>query len=310
MLHVTLIIPVRNEALNLSYFISEILKLKTFPSEIIFVDTGSIDKSVEIINMNKKKFELNNIAFKLMHLPNGFPGAARNLGIRAAKNIWVAFLDVGIYPNSNWLDELWRDILLNDVSIVYGQCIFNSDDRLGKIVCALSYGINQRLPVLPASIANKKIFENFGFFDEKLRACEDILWKNKIQSLSIKYYESKTAVVNYSVFPNQISRILTKWFIYSKNESMTNITPVLRIYVYLYIINFLVLFFINYEFGLFFLFIYLIVRGMIDPWARSKYKKWWTNWFQYINTPFLALLMDVSSLLGYIYGKCKKLKKS
>ena len=49
---------------------------------------------------------------------------------------------------------------------------------------------------------------------------------------------------------------------------------------------------------------------MIDPWARSKYKKWWTNWFQFINTPFLALLMDVSSLLGYIYGKCKKLKKA
>ncbi len=306
MLNVSLIVPVKNEALHLNKFILEILNLKKIPNEIIFIDTGSLDKSVDIINENLKKFKLHNVNFTIFHLSNGYPGAARNLGIRNAKNHWVAFLDVGIHPSDSWLNQLCTDIITNDVSIVYGQCVFNSNDLLGKIVCALSYGVNQKMPVLPASIVNKKLFEDFGYFDEKLRACEDILWKNKLCELSIKYHESVKANVAYSVFPNTIISIVIKWFTYSKNESLVNLTPVLRKFVYCYIFILLLLFFVNYKFSICLLLIYLVVRGFFDPLRRSKYKKWWSSWFQFSIAPFIALLMDISSLLGFITGKWKK----
>ena len=68
MIRVSLIIPVKNEAQVLDKFISEILKLKTLPDELIFVDTGSIDNSIVIINSYSKKFKFHNIFYKILFL--------------------------------------------------------------------------------------------------------------------------------------------------------------------------------------------------------------------------------------------------
>lgn len=305
MIRVSLIIPVKNEAQVLDKFISEILKLKTLPDELIFVDTGSIDNSIVIINSYSKKFKFHNIFYKILFLQNGFPGAARNFGVRSAKNFWIGFLDVGIYPDKNWLHELWKDLLLNNVSVIYGKCIFNSDQWFGKIICALSYGVNNHRPIVAASIFSKKIFEDFGYFDEMLRAGEDILWKNNIELAGVKSYVSETALVKYLDFPNSLVKIITKWFVYSKYESISNLTPITRKFIYLYIFMLLLLLFINYEAFFFLLIIYFLFRGIFDPIRRSKYTRWWDTTPQFLLTPFLALIIDFSSLSGYLFAKSK-----
>ena len=56
MLEISLVVPVKNEAPFIKDFILEVLKMRVLPSEIIFVDAGSTDASIEIINSLKIDF--------------------------------------------------------------------------------------------------------------------------------------------------------------------------------------------------------------------------------------------------------------
>ena len=303
MLEISLIVPVKNEAPYIKIFIYEVLKMRVLPSEIIFVDAGSTDESSQIINSFKPFFLDRGIKFQLLFLPSSYPGAARNLGIQKSYYSWICFLDVGVFPEDNWLENLWADMNFYDSNIVFGQCRFNSEHYIGKIICALSYGVNKLSPVLPASIVHKKVFDKTGYFDEKLRAAEDILWKRSICKNSIKYFESKKATVNYFFFPNSIIKIISKWFVYAKFESIACVTPLPKKILYLFFFTNGLFMFINFFSSLIFFAIYFLSRGIFDPWRRSMFKKWWTSWFQFIAAPFFALIMDLSSMFGYIYGK-------
>jgi len=60
--------------------------------EVIIVDDGSTDDSVKLI---QKEFleELESGKFKLIRTNNSGPGAARNIGIKAAQGDYIGFLD-------------------------------------------------------------------------------------------------------------------------------------------------------------------------------------------------------------------------
>ena len=303
MLEISLVVPVKNEALYIKFFILEVLKMRVLPREIIFVDAGSTDESIEIINSSKINFLNRGIKFQLLFLSSAYPGAARNLGIQKSYYSWICFLDVGVFPDDSWLEDLWADRNFYNSNIVFGQCRFNSEHYIGKIICALSYGVNKISPVLPASIVHKKVFDKTGYFDEKLRSAEDILWKRSIRNKNIKYYESKKATVNYLFFPDSFIRIISKWFVYAKFESIACVTPLSKKILYLFFLAISFIMFIDFYSSLVFFAIYLLSRGIFDPWRRSMFKKWWASWFQFIVAPFFAFTMDLSSMFGYIYGK-------
>jgi glycosyltransferase involved in cell wall biosynthesis len=306
-LDVSLIVPIKNEASNLELFVAKIFELNCLPNEVIFIDAGSTDGSSIIINKFYTPFKNHGINFQFLYLHNAFPGKARNLGIQKSNNSWVCFLDVGILPDKNWLNNLWQDSIQHKSKVVFGKCSFNSDLFLGKIICALSYGINKCHTVVPASLFHKKIFEDFGYFRENLRAAEDIVWRNNLYQNKIYCVESNTASVRYIIFPNSFIKIINKWFIYSMFESLASVTSIFKIVIFSYLIVTYLLFVFSIHYGLILLISYISIRGFYDPIRRSNFKKWWTNWTQFFLAPFVALIIDTSAIFGFIYGKFTKI---
>lgn len=303
MLEISLVVPVKNEAIILKSFINQVLKLNTLPSEIIFIDTGSIDESINIINSFSSKFSNIGIKFKLLKLQNAYPGAARNFGIVHAHYSWICFLDVGIYPEGDWLENLWCEKNLFNFDLIFGYCKFNSASYIGRIICALSYGVNKNLPVLPASLVHKKVFERTGYFNDRLRSSEDILWKRKVIEKGIKFHESKIARVNYTEFPDSILKVISKWFTYSMHESIASVTLYYKKFLYLLFFLMFIFIFVNIKITILVFLFYFFFRGLIDPLRKSMFKKWWLYNTQFFIAPFLALIIDISSMLGYFYGK-------
>ncbi|MCK4668012.1 glycosyltransferase [Candidatus Dependentiae bacterium] len=69
--------------------------------EIIFIDDGSTDDSVE--KLNKYKDDLN---ITIVSQENQGPAAARNVGILKAKGEIILFTDIDCIPNPNWIEEM------------------------------------------------------------------------------------------------------------------------------------------------------------------------------------------------------------
>lgn len=97
---ITVIIPFYQSALLIERCLRSVLNQKGgFKIEIIAVDDGSTDESVEII----KNMNISNL--QLIHQENQGPAVARNKGIEAASGIYLAFLDA---------DDYWKPSFLFD----------------------------------------------------------------------------------------------------------------------------------------------------------------------------------------------------
>ncbi|HNG96268.1 MAG TPA: glycosyltransferase family A protein [Acidobacteriota bacterium] len=87
---ISVVIPVYNGELYLAEAIQSVLDQAYQPLEIIVVDDGSTDRSVEIAAGFPH--------VQVVSQPKAGPGAARNTGVQTATGNWLAFLDA---------DDVW-----------------------------------------------------------------------------------------------------------------------------------------------------------------------------------------------------------
>lgn len=85
-MHLSVIIPNYNRETLVGETISDLLSQTLPPQEIIVVDDGSTDKSVEVIRTFGKRI-------RLIQQANQGPGAARNAGLRVATGEFIQFQD-------------------------------------------------------------------------------------------------------------------------------------------------------------------------------------------------------------------------
>lgn len=90
---ISVVIPVYNAEKFLDKCLFS-LKYQTFPRfEVLCIDDGSTDQSVEII----KRYVQSDSRFKFFSQKHQFSGVARNLGIKNAKGEYLLFLDADDY---------------------------------------------------------------------------------------------------------------------------------------------------------------------------------------------------------------------
>jgi glycosyltransferase involved in cell wall biosynthesis len=85
-LPISVVIPTYNLASFLPHCLESILQQTQVPREIIVVDDGSTDTTPEVVRQYVPRVTY-------IRKPNGGVASARNRGIQAANNEWIAFLD-------------------------------------------------------------------------------------------------------------------------------------------------------------------------------------------------------------------------
>ena len=86
---VSIIIPVFNKDKYISATIESILRQKFTDYEVIAVNDGSTDNSLQIL----KKYEEKDSRLFVIDIPNGGVSNARNVGLSYASGEWIQFLD-------------------------------------------------------------------------------------------------------------------------------------------------------------------------------------------------------------------------
>ena len=122
---ISVIIPLYNKGMIIERTVKSVLG-QTYPNfELIIVDDGSTDNSVEVVQRIKDE------RIRLISQKNAGPSAARNTGVRNAKTEWIVFLDGD--------DEFLSDALEHfnelrskhkDVDIYNCRSFFRTGDKL------------------------------------------------------------------------------------------------------------------------------------------------------------------------------------
>lgn len=176
---VSVVIPTYNRAEFLKRTIDSVLRQTLACSEIIIVNDGSTDNSLELLQAIS---ENSRVPLRIITTENQGVAAARNRGIITAKHEYIAFLDSDDHWHKKKLElqygalakeseyvishtkERWfrRGLHLNQKKIhiprqgnIFDHCLQ---------LCAVG---------MSTVIVKKELFETVGYFDESLICCED-----------------------------------------------------------------------------------------------------------------------------------------
>ena len=121
---ISVIIPVYNSARYLGKCLDSVVGQTYRDWELICVDDGSKDNSLEIL----RGYEARDSRIKAIHQENAGPGIARNTAIREAKGDYVVFVDSDDYIEPEYFELLSHqneDVVYIDVQDV---------DEKGKVL--------------------------------------------------------------------------------------------------------------------------------------------------------------------------------
>jgi glycosyltransferase involved in cell wall biosynthesis len=133
MIKISVVVPVFNSAKYLEKCIESLLIQTLSSMEFIFINDGSTDESLSIL----EKYALNNPKIKIINQVNQGVSAARNTGLAIANGDYIGFVDADDFVDSNYFSQLFEiavqtnsQIVISgfnkviDEKIVYNQPVF------------------------------------------------------------------------------------------------------------------------------------------------------------------------------------------
>lgn len=202
---VSVVIPMFNAKNTIASAINSVLAQDYENIEILVVDDGSTDGSLDLVRHFGKRV-------RLFQGCNHGPAAARNHGARKALGQWIAFLD----SDDAWLDSKLRLQLQFTGGNKWAYCDSKfvggiNDKRLRSEFSAMYEGWVLTELVLDNFIAtstviiDREIFLKSGGFDESLDSVEDWdLWLRISSQQPVSYLHQ--SLVNYRVHASSLSR--------------------------------------------------------------------------------------------------------
>jgi len=311
---VSLICTVKNEESSIKEFLNSLLSQSRKPDEIIIVDGGSTDRTVELIN----SYIENDNPIKLIVKNDVNIAEGRNIAIKNAKYDIIASTDAGCRLDKNWLKNLTKPFEEDkNVDVVAGWYEPDAKTEFEECVAELTYPKLKKIlrnpdKFLPSSrsIAFKKeCWEKVGGYPKWLYTAEDTLFDLNLKKANYKFFFASDAIVYWRPRPNLWS-LFKQFYLYGKGNaesSMLNDKKYLIIVGSILVggIVFLLRFYSNNLYSKIFLIIgvlilyYFLRYGLF---LSVKFKKGAHLYY----TPLIALNMFISDLIGVIVGKIRR----
>ncbi len=176
---ISIIIPMYNAEKFIGRLLN-CLKEQTYKNlEIIIVNDGSTDNSLEIA----KKYEKEDKRINIVDIENNGVGNARNVGIKGATGRYITFLDADDYIEHNMYEKIIKKMEETNVELL--RCNFIKEDEKGNIIKSNNDLLDLSNKILDKSEINNKLLLNI--FEDKLPTYVCLLFaktetiKNKLE---------------------------------------------------------------------------------------------------------------------------------
>lgn len=207
--YVSVIIPTYNRKNVLERAINSVLTQTFTDYELIVVDDGSDDGTLDLEIIKKRK----SLIYYRFSLNNGV-SRARNFGVNHSKGKWIAFLDSDdewmpqkLEIQTKWIKKNpeYRIVQTNEIWIRNGKQV-NPPRTHHKFQGNLFDASLQRCMITPSSVMiERELFNEVGGFNESIPACEDYdLWLRICCKESVGLVNEKL-LKRYGGHPDQLS---------------------------------------------------------------------------------------------------------
>lgn len=185
----TVVIPLYNKENSISITLNSLLNQKYKEFEILIVNDGSTDKSIEVV----EKFSDNRL--RIINQLNAGVSSARNKGIAEAKYEWITFLDADDYWFDDHLSLMNAKIQNYPNHKVFCNSYYRSsineeqrkaDRKVNVINDYFVEGYKNFFFWTGVVCIHRSVFEKVGVFDTKITRGEDLdLWMRIGRNYSI-----------------------------------------------------------------------------------------------------------------------------
>ncbi|MCI8485617.1 MAG: glycosyltransferase [Clostridia bacterium] len=228
---VSIIVPVYNCEKYLERCLNSIIKQTYKNLEILLINDGSTDKSLEIV---KEFSEIDNRIIVIDKKNEGV-SIARNIGIDNAKGEYITFVDADDWLELDAIDRLYNVIITEKVDVVRGNYYLN-EVRANRESIAPIYELSNR-KIIKEDFRETRMIEHFLFVEKSIANLvmllfirSDVLKKNKVR-FNPELYMMEDVVFYLHVFLNIDSIYFMQFPVYHYFYNVNSATKSIERYI-------------------------------------------------------------------------------
>jgi glycosyltransferase involved in cell wall biosynthesis len=303
---ISVIIPYYNEAKTI-LTTGDLLSRQTCrPGEVIFVDSGSTDRSYHIIQewIKNNRERLAGVQYTNLRACTKVPSSSRNEGVRVSKGELVAFMDCGLIFSTDWLEKQVDYLNSGNFEVVSGGICLEGVNLWDRSAAAQTYGYKHFRPCVPSSLVKKSVFDRTGLFLEGKRAGYDVDWMNRLRTLGIFRGINRDVVVLYNGvnYAESPKKLLLKSVKYAEGTVGVHKYYYPYAYVLLALASLLTLF-LKPTVAVVLVVTYLIWRGYCVPLLKSRgFRIILDHPLSVLTLPVAGFIIDLGKIVGVLKG--------
>ncbi|MBN2320614.1 MAG: glycosyltransferase [Acidobacteria bacterium] len=225
---VSVVVTVLNDKKGIITLFESLQAQSLKPNEIIIVDGGSTDGTVEELKSYQERMPEIHILVK----PGLNISEGRNYGIRHSTCPIIAVTDAGCRPDSNWLLKLAKPLIDDPEAMAVGGLIaidaHNSIEKVSGMLMlprSASFHTSETVPLLGrCSAFRKEAWQKADGYPEWLYTGEDTLFGHKLRVLELKIIYAPEAVVYWQP-RSSFYKLFKMFFLYGKGNGRIGHSP-------------------------------------------------------------------------------------
>ncbi len=304
---ICVVLTVLNEGKGMSKLLDSLLNQSLTPDEIIIVDGGSTDGTIE----NLKQYSDKIVAIKYFVEEGVNIAKGRNIAISKAMGDIIAVTDGGCIPENKWLEELITPLLFNSsLGAVAGYLNPVFDTRFELFAGLLSLPTyaedeTKRMFYGRSSAFRREVWEKSGGYPEWLYTAEDSLFAKKVLQLGYRVGYAPGSILSWKP-RSTLRKFFKMFFLYGRGQGRINDINLngcfywLK-YYFVLILSMVLGFLYPYSWILstiVILYLYKILVFKQMPLIRSKSD----DRMRELYVPVMIVARNISSNLGSIFG--------